>query len=82
MLDCIINKVTSIKQMGKKCVRVVCGKYKVPRNLHLADIKSAHSFKIRKTPKLPRFDDNSDLLTISSEIRKNSYSSTATQYAS
>ena len=60
--------------MTKKCVKVVCGTEKTERRLYIDDIKKAHSYRKRRTPKVPRYDlCDQDELTISSEIRKCSY---------
>ena len=55
--------------MGKKCVKIILGIHKTPRNIYLCDIKKAYSHVNRKTPKLPKYEDDDDLITINPESR-------------
>ena len=51
--------------MGKKCVKVIQGIAKTPRNIYLDDIRKAYSYQKKKTPKHPKYQDDDDLITMS-----------------
>lgn len=68
--------------MGKKCVKVVQGIAKTPRNIYLDDIRKAYSHQKKKTPKLPKYEADDDLITMSAEIRKHSFGINAINFAS
>ena len=55
--------------MGKKCVKTLVGIDKTPRNIYLVDIKKAYSHIRRKTPKLPKYEDDDDVTSINPESR-------------
>lgn len=53
--------------MGKKCVKILYGANKRAKNIYLDDIRKVYSYRIKKTPKLPKYEDENDL-TIKDDI--------------
>lgn len=50
--------------MGKKFVKILFGSTKKPRNIYLDDISKAYSYRNKKTPILPKYEDDNDLTMI------------------